>query len=115
MTFMPRRRIFNGLQLTLATVFLPTRSTVISPAIQTSPSAPPGVLGFRLMENFEHPLLFAVDFRILAPLHISLSTWFRDYVYISMGGSRVVKSRWFFNLMVTLRLAACGMEPTGPM
>src|SRR5690606_31278987 len=37
--------------------------------------------------------------------HISLSTWFRDYVYISLGGNRVAFSRWQFNLLLTFLIS----------
>ena len=36
--------------------------------------------------------------------HISLSTWFRDYVYIPFGGNRVVRWHWYYNLMLTFLL-----------
>src|SRR3954462_4352980 len=37
--------------------------------------------------------------------HISLSTWFRDYVYVPMGGNRVPPSRWAFNILVVFMLS----------
>ncbi len=59
------------------------------------------VLGYQLMTNFRRPY-FAKNIReFWQRWHISLSTWFRDYVYISMGGNRVVKWRWFYNLFIT--------------
>lgn len=59
------------------------------------------VLGYKLMTNFRRPY-FAMNIReFWQRWHISLSTWFRDYVYISMGGNRVVKWRWYYNLFIT--------------
>lgn len=59
------------------------------------------ILGFDLMDNFRQPY-FAVSVRdFWRRWHISLSTWFRDYLYIPMGGSRVSKARRAFNTMVT--------------
>ena len=59
------------------------------------------ILGYRLMTNFRRPY-FALNIReFWQRWHISLSTWFRDYVYISLGGNRVVKWRWFYNLFIT--------------
>lgn len=59
------------------------------------------VMGFSLMENFNTPY-FAVSIRdFWRRWHISLSTWFRDYLYIPLGGSRCGKARRYFNLMVT--------------
>ncbi len=47
------------------------------------------VMGFELMDEFRPALLRDVDRRVLARWHISLSTWFRDYLYIPLGGNRV--------------------------
>ena len=60
------------------------------------------MMGFRTILNFDNPYV-SVDVRdFWRRWHISLSTWFRDYVYIPLGGSRVVKVRVWFNLMVTM-------------
>jgi len=59
------------------------------------------IMGFRLMTNFRRPY-FALNIKeFWQRWHISLSTWFRDYVYIPMGGNRVVKWRWKLNLFIT--------------
>lgn len=59
------------------------------------------MLGIRLMDNFRRPY-FATSIKdFWGRWHISLSTWFRDYVYIPLGGSRVSKKRNVFNLMAT--------------
>jgi alginate O-acetyltransferase complex protein AlgI len=58
------------------------------------------VMGFDLMQNFNLPY-FAQSIReFWSKWHISLSTWFRDYVYIPLGGNKVTEVRWMFNLMV---------------
>jgi alginate O-acetyltransferase complex protein AlgI len=63
------------------------------------------LLGFDLMVNFRTPY-FSSSFReFWHRWHISLSRWFRDYVYIPLGGSHVRTSRWVFNLMVTFILS----------
>ncbi|MBZ0204709.1 MAG: MBOAT family protein [Flavobacteriales bacterium] len=62
-------------------------------------------LGISLMRNFRTPYYSANVSEFWSRWHISLSTWFRDYVYIPMGGNRVVKWRWYFNLMVTFVLS----------
>ena len=58
------------------------------------------MFGFHFLENFDHPYtaLSITDF--WRRWHISLSTWFRDYVYIPLGGNRVKKSRWIRNILV---------------
>jgi len=57
------------------------------------------VMGFRLMKNFNAPYLAKNIADFWKRWHISLSTWFRDYLYISIGGSKVKISRWYFNLL----------------
>lgn len=56
------------------------------------------VMGFKLMKNFDRPYSSASISEFWSRWHISLSTWFRDYLYISLGGNRVAVPRWFFNL-----------------
>lgn len=59
------------------------------------------MMGIDLMENFKRPLLSKTCSEFWAERwHISLCTWFRDYMYIPMGGSRVSRPRWYFNLMM---------------
>ncbi len=59
------------------------------------------VFGFKLMENFRRPYFSksVVGFWGKDRWHISLNRWFRDYMYIPMGGSRVPRLRFYFNLM----------------
>ena len=59
------------------------------------------VLGFRLMENFHRPYFASTVGEFWHRWHISLSTWFKDYVYIPLGGNRVSRMRNYFNLFVT--------------
>lgn len=57
------------------------------------------LFGIDLMANFRNPY-FATSLRdFWSRWHISLSTWFRDYVYIPLGGSRVGKLHWAFNIL----------------
>ncbi len=59
------------------------------------------VMGFDLMENFDTPY-FSKNIRVFwKRWHISLSTWFRDYVYIPLGGNRCSRGRRYFNLFLT--------------
>lgn len=59
------------------------------------------LLGIELMENFRSPYFSSTVKEFWSRWHISLSTWFRDYVYIPLGGNRVKKVRHYFNLLVT--------------
>jgi D-alanyl-lipoteichoic acid acyltransferase DltB (MBOAT superfamily) len=58
------------------------------------------VMGFDLMVNFRRPYASTSISAFWSRWHISLSSWFRDYLYIPLGGNRVVRWRWFANLMV---------------
>ena len=59
------------------------------------------MMGIDLMENFRSPYFSASIKEFWSRWHISLSTWFRDYVYIPLGGNRVGKFRHNLNLMLT--------------
>ena len=55
-------------------------------------------MGFDLMNNFDRPYLSKTISEFWTRWHISLSTWFKDYLYIPLGGNRRGKLRWYFNL-----------------
>ena len=59
------------------------------------------IMGFNLMENFRRPYFSNSINEFWHRWHISLSTWFRDYLYIPLGGNRVSRPRWLFNLFFT--------------
>ena len=58
------------------------------------------VLGYRIMVNFHRPYAARNIGDFWGRWHISLSTWFRDYVYLPLGGNRVKRTRWIANIMV---------------
>jgi D-alanyl-lipoteichoic acid acyltransferase DltB (MBOAT superfamily) len=58
------------------------------------------VMGFDLMKNFDRPYIARSVSEFWRRWHISLSTWFRDYVYVPLGGSRVARPRWYANLII---------------
>ena len=62
------------------------------------------MFGFTFLENFNYPYISKSITDFWRRWHISLSSWFRDYVYIPLGGNRVKKSRWVFNIMVVWML-----------
>ena len=63
------------------------------------------VMGVKLMKNFDHPYFARSISEFWRRWHISLSTWFRDYVYIPLGGNRAAKPRWAFNLFLTFLIS----------
>ena len=58
------------------------------------------IFGFCFSENFDYPYISGSITEFWRRWHISLGSWFRDYLYIPLGGNRVGKSRWFFNIFV---------------
>ncbi|MBQ7920218.1 MAG: MBOAT family protein [Lachnospiraceae bacterium] len=62
------------------------------------------IFGFDFMENFNYPYISKSVTEFWRRWHISLGSWFRDYVYIPLGGNRVSKSRWLLNILVVWML-----------
>jgi D-alanyl-lipoteichoic acid acyltransferase DltB (MBOAT superfamily) len=91
----------TGLQLTIATVFFAYQIYCDFSGYSDIAIGSARVLGFRLMENFNRPYASRSISEFWSRWHISLSSWFRDYVYIPMGGNRVSRERHFLNLLVT--------------
>ncbi len=58
------------------------------------------LFGFDFLENFNYPYISRSVTEFWRRWHMSLGTWFRDYVYIPLGGSRVSKGRWLLNILV---------------
>ncbi len=62
------------------------------------------VFGFHFLENFNYPYVSKSISEFWRRWDMSLGTWFKDYVYIPLGGNRVSKGRWIFNTMVVWML-----------
>ena len=62
------------------------------------------MLGFKIPENFDHPYVSLSMTEFWRRWHITLGSWFREYVYIPLGGNRKGNSRTYFNLFVTWAL-----------
>lgn len=58
------------------------------------------MFGFKFLENFNYPLISSSVTEFWRRWHISLSSWFRDYVYIPLGGNRVSKLKWLRNIFI---------------
>ena len=58
------------------------------------------IFGFEFLENFNYPFISKSIAEFWRRWHISLGTWFRDYVYIPLGGNRVSRYRWLLNILV---------------
>lgn len=64
-----------------------------------------GVMGYKLMENFRTPYFSASISEFWRRWHISLSTWFRDYLYIPLGGNRVKLPRMYLNILLVFMVS----------
>ena len=62
------------------------------------------IFGFEFLENFNYPYISKSITEFWRRWHMSLGSWFRDYVYIPLGGNRVGKMRWYFNIFVVWAL-----------
>ena len=62
------------------------------------------IFGFRYLENFDYPYISASITEFWRRWHMSLGSWFRDYVYIPMGGNRVAPARRYLNILVVWML-----------
>lgn len=58
------------------------------------------MFGFEFLENFNYPYIATSITEFWRRWHISLSSWFRDYIYIPLGGNRVSKIKWLRNIMI---------------
>jgi D-alanyl-lipoteichoic acid acyltransferase DltB (MBOAT superfamily) len=92
---------YSGLQLCLATFFFAYQIYCDFSGYSDIAIGAGEVMGFRLMENFRTPY----DSRSISEFwkrwHISLSTWFKDYLYVPLGGNRVSARRHMLNLLIT--------------
>jgi D-alanyl-lipoteichoic acid acyltransferase DltB (MBOAT superfamily) len=98
-------RHFNGLQLTIATFFFAYQIYCDFSGYSDIAIGAAQVLGFRLMENFNTPYYSLSVSEFWRRWHISLSTWFKDYLYIPLGGSRVPTRRHITNLLITFGIS----------
>ena len=94
-------RDFTGVPLIVATVFFAFQIYCDFSGYSDIAIGAAQVMGFRLMDNFNRPYFSKSIAEFWKRWHISLSTWFRDYLYIPLGGNRAKTWRWQFNLFFT--------------
>ncbi len=63
------------------------------------------VMGINLIKNFNTPLFARSLYDFWKRWHISLTTWFTDYLYIPLGGNRVLKWRWYYNIFIVFLIS----------
>ncbi len=89
----------SGITLLVATIFFAFQIYCDFAGYSNIAIGAARVMGFNLMTNFNRPYFAHSISEFWKRWHISLSTWFRDYLYISLGGNRVSIPRWYFNLL----------------
>lgn len=95
----------SGLSLLIATLFFAFQIYCDFSGYSLIAIGSAEVLGIKLMRNFRRPYLATSISEFWQRWHISLSTWFKDYVYIPLGGSKVPYLRWQFNLIITFLIS----------
>jgi len=90
----------NGSELAVATYFFAFQIYCDFSGYSDIALGAAEIMGFRLMRNFNSPYRAQSIADFWKRWHISLSSWFRDYLYIPLGGSRVRAWRWQLNLMI---------------
>lgn len=96
----------SGKSLACATVFFAFQIYCDFSAYSDIAIGAARVMGFDLMKNFNRPYLATSISQFWRRWHISLSTWFKDYLYIPLGGSRSkFKSRTYFNLLIVFLIS----------
>jgi D-alanyl-lipoteichoic acid acyltransferase DltB (MBOAT superfamily) len=97
---------YQGASLMLATLFFTFQIYCDFAGYSDIAIGAAQVLGFRTMDNFNRPYFSKSIQEFWRRWHISLSTWFRDYLYFPLGGNRVSVPRWYLNLFIVLVI--CG-------
>ena len=96
---------YDGSNLALATCFFAIQIYCDFSGYSDMAIGSAKVMGFKLMTNFNRPYFARNIQEFWKRWHISLSTWFRDYVYISLGGNRVSKWRVYLNVAIVFVLS----------
>lgn len=95
----------SGKSLLLATVFFAFQIYCDFAGYSLIAIGSAKVMGFKLMTNFKRPYFSGSISEFWKRWHISLSTWFRDYLYISLGGNRVSIPKWYLNLLIVFTIS----------
>lgn len=90
----------SGISLIVATVFFAFQIYCDFAGYSSIAIGSARLMGYDLMQNFNRPYFATSIHDFWSRWHISLSTWFRDYLYIPLGGNRVVKWRYYYNLFI---------------
>ena len=98
-------QVFSGVYLIVATVLFAVQIYCDFAGYSTIAIGAAKVMGFELMENFDAPYLARSVTDFWRRWHISLTSWFRDYLYIPLGGNRKGKMRKYLNVLVVFLIS----------
>lgn len=96
---------FNSLSLLIATVFFAFQIFCDFSGYSDIAIGAARIMGFKLMKNFDAPYQSKSIGEFWKRWHISLSTWFKDYLYIPLGGNRLSIPRWYLNLIIVFLIS----------
>ena len=96
---------FNGAAFAVATVFFAFQIFCDFSGYSDIAIGSARVMGFRLMRNFDRPYFSRSIQEFWKRWHISLSSWFKDYLYIPLGGNRAATGRVMLNLFITFTVS----------
>ncbi len=92
---------YTGFALVLVTIFFTIQIYCDFSGYSDIAKGSARLLNIELMDNFKTPYFSTTIKEFWSKWHISLSSWFKDYIYIPLGGNRCSKIRHYFNLLVT--------------
>ena len=95
----------NGLEILIATILFCIQILCDFKGYSDIAKGIARIYGIRLSENFNHPYSATSIKEFWNRWHLTLSTWFRDYVYFPLGGSRVSTIRWMINILIVFLLS----------
>ncbi|MEP6711608.1 MAG: MBOAT family O-acyltransferase [Ferruginibacter sp.] len=95
----------NSLSLVIATIFFAFQIFCDFSGYSDMAIGAARIMGFKLMANFNKPYQSKSIDEFWKRWHISLSSWFKDYLYISLGGNRVTIPRWYLNLFIVFLIS----------
>lgn len=96
---------YTGLPLLIATLFFAFQIYCDFSGYSDIAIGAAKIMGFNLMDNFKRPYFSKSISEFWKRWHISLSSWFKDYLYIPLGGNRVSVPRWYVNLFIVFAVS----------
>ncbi len=96
---------YQGISLITATIFFTFQIYCDFSGYSDIAIGAAKVMGIELMQNFNRPYFSKSISEFWKRWHISLSSWFKDYLYIPLGGNKVVKWRWYYNLFIVFLIS----------